>query len=229
MVYITGDLHGDFSRFSSPCYASPAQRGHPDRLRGFRLYMERGQEGRGLAKKIGSRPYAVLFLDGCHENFDLLKEYPVTDWKGGRAQVISGNLVHLMRGQLYTLEGYRFFTFGGGESREYDLRDGAKTWWEEEMPSAGEMTQGLETLAAAGNQGGFILTHEPLRPCQGNIWPAGTTGWTASTSTSTGWRRSPPTSDGSSGSLHMDKTMSKQHVAVFQTVVPVVESHAKRK
>ena len=31
------------------------------------------------------------------------------------------------------------------------------------------------------------------------------------------------------GSLHMDKTMSKQHVAVFQTVVPVVESHAKRK
>ena len=31
------------------------------------------------------------------------------------------------------------------------------------------------------------------------------------------------------GSLHMDKTMSKQHVAVFQSVVPVAESHARKK
>lgn len=228
MVYITGDLHGDFSRFSSPAMRR-LRKGDTLIVCGdFGFIWNGDKKEEALLKKIGSRPYAVLFLDGCHENFDLLKEYPVTDWKGGRAQVISGNLVHLMRGQLYTLEGYRFFTFGGGESREYDLRDGAKTWWEEEMPSAGEMTQGLETLAAAGNQVDFILTHEPSARARGYL--AGRNdSWTASTSTSTGWRRSPPTSAGSSGSLHMDKTMSKQHMAVFQTVVPVVESHAKRK
>ena len=228
MVYITGDLHGDFSRFSSPAMRR-LRKGDTLIVCGdFGFIWNGDKKEEALLKKIGSRPYAVLFLDGCHENFDLLKEYPVTDWKGGRAQVISGNLVHLMRGQLYTLEGYRFFTFGGGESREYDLRDGAKTWWEEEMPSAGEMTQGLETLAAAGNQVDFILTHEPS--ARARVYLAGRNDrldgvnvYLNRVEEIASYKR------WFFGSLHMDKTMSKQHMAVFQTVVPVVESHAKRK
>ena len=156
MVYITGDLHGDFSRFSSPAMRR-LRKGDTLIVCGdFGFIWNGDKKEEALLKKIGSRPYAVLFLDGCHETFDLLKEYPVTDWKGGRAQVISGNLVHLMRGQLYTLEGYRFFTFGGGESRgirpagrRKNLVGGRR------MPSAREMTQGLETLAASGKPGGF--------------------------------------------------------------------------
>ena len=117
---------------------------------------------------------------------------------------------------------------GGGESREYDLRDGAKTWWEEEMPSAGEMTQGLETLAAAGNQVDFILTHEPSARARGylagrNDRLDGVNVYLNRVEEIASYKR------WFFGSLHMDKTMSKQHVAVFQTVVPVVESHAKRK
>ena len=100
MVYITGDLHGDFSRFSSPAMRR-LRKGDTLIVCGdFGFIWNGDKKEEALLKKIGSRPYAVLFLDGCHENFDLLKEYPVTDWKGGRAQVISGNLVHLMRGQL---------------------------------------------------------------------------------------------------------------------------------
>ena len=58
-----------------------------------------------VLNKIGNMPFNVAFIDGCHENFELLSEYEVIDWNGGKAQLISGNLVHLMRGQIYTIEG----------------------------------------------------------------------------------------------------------------------------
>ena len=159
MIYITGDLHGDISRFSAPAMRR-LRKGDTLIVCGdFGFVWDGSAKEQKLLKKIGAKPYTVLFLDGCHENFDLLKEYPVTDWKGGRAQVISGNLVHLMRGQLYTLEGYRFFTFGGGESREYDLRDGAKTWWEEEMPSLEEYQEALANLERVNWTVDCVLTH----------------------------------------------------------------------
>ena len=96
MIYVTGDLHGDLSRFSDPRIR---------RLRkgdilivcgdfGF-IWSGSGKEQK-ILKKLGRLPYAVLFVDGCHENFDLLRDYPVTDWNGGKAQVIEGGLVHLL-------------------------------------------------------------------------------------------------------------------------------------
>ena len=67
-----------------------------------------------LLDYLGSRKYTVAFVDGTHENYDLLKKYRMTVWNGGRVHRISGNLFHLMRGQIYTIEGLRIFTFGGG-------------------------------------------------------------------------------------------------------------------
>ena len=228
MVYITGDLHGDFSRFSSPAMRR-LRKGDTLIVCGdFGFIWNGDKKEEALLKKIGSRPYAVLFLDGCHENFDLLKEYPVTDWKGGRAQVISGNLVHLMRGQLYTLEGYRFFTFGGGESREYDLRDGAKTWWEEEMPSEEEMLHGLKTLESHGNRVDYILTHEPSgKACTYSGGPNarldGINIYLNQIEDKVQFER------WFFGSLHLDKVLSKRHLAVFRKVIPVHPAANRRR
>ena len=57
-------------------------------------------------------PCPVLWLDGNHENFDEIGEYPVTEWHGGKVQFIEENIIHLMRGQVYEIEGKSFFTFG---------------------------------------------------------------------------------------------------------------------
>src|SRR5690554_385255 len=40
---------------------------------------------------------AVLFIDGNHENFELLNDYPVTEWKGGMVHEIEPGIIHLMR------------------------------------------------------------------------------------------------------------------------------------
>lgn len=227
MVYVTGDLHGEYARFSAPAVRR-LKKGDTLIVCGdFGFLWKGGKKEEALLKKIGAKPYAVLFLDGRHENFDRLGAYPVTDWNGGRAQVISGRLVHLLRGELYTLEGETYFTFGGGESPDRELRAAAGTWWEEEMPTPAEMRHGLETLMKAGKKVDYILTHEPSGKCRGLL------------------ESREARLDGLNvyfnqleeyveygrwffGCQHLDKPLSRRHRAVFRDVVPVRESPKRR-
>ena len=62
---------------------------------------------------LARKDFTLLFVDGNHENYDLLAEFPVQMWHGGKVQMIRENVIHLMRGQMFNLQGRRFFTFGG--------------------------------------------------------------------------------------------------------------------
>ena len=61
-------------------------------------------------------PVTVLFIDGNHENFDKLNAYPVDEWNGGKVHIMENNIIHLMRGQVFDIDGTTFFTFGGAAS-----------------------------------------------------------------------------------------------------------------
>lgn len=43
-------------------------------------------------------PCTVLFIDGNHENFDLLEQYPEEEWHGGNVQYIQEDIIHLRSG-----------------------------------------------------------------------------------------------------------------------------------
>lgn len=74
MIYITGDLHGDISRFSAPAMRR-LRKGDTLIVCGdFGFVWDGSAKEQKLLKKIGAKPYTVLFLDGCHENFQLLQE-----------------------------------------------------------------------------------------------------------------------------------------------------------
>lgn len=47
---------------------------------------------------LEERPFTTLFVDGNHENYDRLKKYPALEWNGGKVQMISDSVIHLMRG-----------------------------------------------------------------------------------------------------------------------------------
>lgn len=228
MVYITGDLHGDYARFSAPAVRR-LRRGDTLIVCGdFGFLWKGGKKEEALLAKIGKKPYAVLFLDGTHENYGLLSGYPVTEWNGGRAQVIRGNLVHLLRGEIYTLEGETYFAFGGGESPDPDVRAAAGTWWEEEMPTPAEMRRGLEALINAGKQVDYILTHEPSGKCRGLLESRGARldgvniylNQLEDYVTYKRWFF---------GCQHLDKALSRRHRAVFRDVVPVRENEPKKR
>ncbi|MBP3852839.1 MAG: metallophosphoesterase, partial [Erysipelotrichaceae bacterium] len=54
---------------------------------------------------LESLPWQTCFIDGNHENFTLLNAFPVETWHGGKVHRIRPNIVHLMRGEYFDIEG----------------------------------------------------------------------------------------------------------------------------
>ena len=180
-IYITGDTHADFRRFGSQffddeeCYVIICG--------DFGGVWDNSRTGKYWLDWLENKKFTLLFVDGNHENFDLLNSYPVTEWNGGKVHFIRKNIIHLMRGQVFTIEGKRFFTFGGGQS--HDIQAGIldrsdpdfatkkkkldreralyridhETWWKEELPSEAEMAEGLKNLEKVGNKVDVVISH----------------------------------------------------------------------
>lgn len=161
MILVTGDTHGDidFNKLLA------------DNLKHLTaedyvivcgdcgvLFFPREQEK--MIKMYSSLPFTVLFVDGNHENFDLLESYPVEEWHGGKIHRISDKLIHLMRGQVFELEGHTFFTFGGAFSIDKAWRKPGISWWPQEMPSDEEVEEGFKNLEKYHNQVDYVLTHD---------------------------------------------------------------------
>lgn len=104
-------------------------------------------------------PFTILFVDGNHENFDLLNSYPVEIWNGGKIHKIKENIIHLMRGQIFTIENKTIFTFGGATSIDKYRRIEGVSWWKEEIPSREELAEAMTNLAKYNNEVDYIITH----------------------------------------------------------------------
>ena len=122
MIYVTADLHGDATRLRTKEIRRLKKGDTLIVLGDFGFLWQGTPKEKKLLKKLGKKKYQILFLDGAHENFDLLEQYPVEEWGGGQVRRIDGNLRYLMRGQVYVIEGKRIFTMGGGESDEKEMR-----------------------------------------------------------------------------------------------------------
>ena len=114
--------------------------------------------------KSDLKPYTklkctVLFVDGNHENFDLLESFPVEKWKGGKVHFVAPNVMHLMRGQVYNIDGKTFFTFGGATSVDRFLREEGVSWWAREAPFYEDISEARENLKKVGNKVDYIVTH----------------------------------------------------------------------
>lgn len=218
MIYLTGDLHGELRRFDDS-KIHKLKKGDSLIICGdFGFIWDGSTKEEKILKKLGKKKYKILFIDGTHENFDLLDKYPVTEWSGGKAQNISGNLYHLMRGQVYELEGKKIFTFGGGTSSDKPMRVEAGKWWEQEMPTTAEMREGVDNLYNHNLTVDYIITHEPsprVRALQNNSKLDKTQievyfEEVAKTVTYEKWFF---------GSLHIDRVITAKHFALFNNVV----------
>ena len=110
---------------------------------------------------LSTRRFVTAFVDGTHDNMNKINRSRVTYWHGGMVHRIKGNLIHLMRGQIFDIEGNTYFTFGGGESTDKDMRLEQGTWWREEEPTPIEMANGANRLDEVGLKVDYIITHEP--------------------------------------------------------------------
>lgn len=125
MVYITGDIHADPRRFASDIFPEQKEMSKEDFViicGDFGLIW-----GNNLSKReeywlnwLSEKPFTTLFVDGNHENFDKLETYPEEEWHGGKIHRISDSIFHLMRGEMFEIDGVNIFAFGG--ARSHDIR-----------------------------------------------------------------------------------------------------------
>ena len=170
MVYVTGDLHGDYSRFKRP-EMKKLRAGDILLVCGdFGFIWDNSKQEQAVLKKLSEKKYTIAFVDGCHENFDLLQQYRLVRWRGGVARLIAPNIFHLQRGEIYTIENQKYFAFGGGHSQDYEYRRDTGNWWRQEQPTHDEIRRAIRNLNRNQATVDYIITHEPpasLKDCLG--------------------------------------------------------------
>lgn len=189
MIYVTGDCHQNFRKFNTKIFPEQKEMTKEDYViicgdfGGVWNKEVENKEEKHLLDWLEEKPFTTLFVDGNHENFDRLYSYPVELWHRGKVHKIRPSVIHLMRGQIYEIDGKSFFTFGGASSHDIesgildpedpDFKEKKKwldrewrsyrvnhiTWWAQELPSEEEMQEGRANLAAHDNQVDFIVTH----------------------------------------------------------------------
>lgn len=118
-----------------------------------------------------SLPCKTLFVDGNHENFDVLLKYPVVEFCKGKAHKISEKIYHLIRGEIFMLSNKKVFCFGGGFSAKILTNSSPIYVWNEELPNLEEYKNGLDNLKKCNFNIDLILTHSaPLSVVKGNLF-----------------------------------------------------------
>jgi len=186
MVFITGDTHGNFQRFATEHFPEQKKMSRKDYVI---ICGDFGGLWDGSSKEnywldwLNDKPFTTLFVCGNHENFDMLGALPEAEWHGGKVHQVRDHVLHLMRGQLYEIDGYQFFTMGGAQS--HDIEDGildpddpnfrveyrrkakanlrfrvrGRSWWPEEMPSDEEYLTAMATLDKHNWEVDYVITH----------------------------------------------------------------------
>lgn len=110
MIFITGDTHGDWkNRFKPECFPIGQSLNRSDYVivcGDFGYWHDTDIERNNL-DWLESQPWTTLFVDGNHSNFDRLKKLLVEEWNGGKIHKIRPHIIHLMRGQVFTIDGKR--------------------------------------------------------------------------------------------------------------------------
>ena len=121
---------------------------------------------------LEEKPWTTLFVDGNHENHMRLREYPIKEWNGGKVHEIRKSVLHLMRGEVFELEGKTFFCFGGARSTDQLYRIPYRSWWPQEIPSKEEYDNAISNLELINYHPNYIITHAMpdiyLRELQGS-------------------------------------------------------------
>ncbi len=143
MIYITGDTHIpiDIQKLSAKRFPLQKEMAKSDYViicGDFGGVWDKSNEERYWIDWLKKKNFTTLFVDGNHENFDMLYNLPTEEFCGGTVHKVDEGIYHLIRGEAYNIDGKSIFILGGASSHDKKWRTEGKNWWKEELPSAGE-------------------------------------------------------------------------------------------
>lgn len=107
-----------------------------------------------------SKPWTTCFVDGNHENHHALAGLPVREWNSGLVHEARPHVLHLMRGEVFDIDGLTVLAMGGAASNDRQYRREGRSWWPEEMPSEEEIEHCRSSLDRVGWKVDHVVTHE---------------------------------------------------------------------
>lgn len=159
-VFITGDKHGSFLPLTGMAEHNQIHEEDVLIIAGDAGYVWDDNYKYRVNTVAQTFPGTVAFIDGNHDNHDILNSLPVYKWNGGKAHKVGERVYHLMRGEVYNINGKNFFTFGGARSNDKDRRVEGESWWKEEDPTLEEFEYGRKKLMENLKTIDFVITHE---------------------------------------------------------------------
>ena len=121
MIYLTGDTHIpiDIEKLNTKNFPEQKKLSRDDYvivLGDFGLLWQKNKTYEYWKKWLEEKNFTTLWIDGNHENHAWINSLPTESWNGGLIHRISENIIHLMRGQIFEIQGKTFFTCGGAAS-----------------------------------------------------------------------------------------------------------------
>lgn len=179
MIFVTGDIHAwdDIRKLAARRWPEGRSLTKSDCLvvaGDFGLYWSDPPEHSDeyWLDWLHERGWTTLWVDGNHENHDLIDAMPITRWCGGDVNVDEKrpDIIHLRRGQVYDVpaasgHSVRLFTFGGARSHDIQYRKEGRTWWAREMPGESEFREARMNLERCGWSVDYVVTHD----CPGRL------------------------------------------------------------
>ena len=171
MIFVTGDTHADIDIGKLSVKNFPRQKdlSKSDYLivcGDFGLVWDGSSREMWWQDWLTEKNFTTLWIDGNHENFDILREFPLTKKFGGVVREIAPDIFHLDRGQVLTIDKKKIFVMGGARSHDKEYRIEHISWWEQEMPSRDEMDRAIESLDKHQWKVDYVLTHCAPRSIQ---------------------------------------------------------------
>lgn len=171
MIFVTGDTHAniDIGKLSVKNFPKQKELSKDDYLivcGDFGLVWDGSAREMWWQDWLTEKNFTTLWIDGNHENFDILREFPQTEKFGGVVREIAPDIFHLERGQVLTIDGKKIFVMGGARSHDKEYRIEHISWWEQEMPSREEMERAIESLDKHQWKVDYVLTHCAPRSIQ---------------------------------------------------------------
>lgn len=159
MIYITGDTHGNIDFNKLKIYFKNRYVTKKDYLFILGDVAIVWNEIENYIWDYIRLGLTILFIDGNHENFELLNKFPVVEFKGAKCHRIAKDIYHVLRGEIVKINDLSFFCMGGATSIDKYMRQDRISWWEEENITYQDIQNGLDNLEKVNNKVDYVLTH----------------------------------------------------------------------
>lgn len=172
-IFLTGDTHSDVSRILKLDLPELTKDDYVIILGDFGVVWRNDIMMNAVLKQLSEKNFTVCFIDGNHENFDAISQIEkVEKWNGARAGILPHGIVHLLRGEIYTIGNRTIGVCGGANSIDKAWRTPGVSWWAQEEITDKDVEIFLLNLNEKYGEGvkklDLMLSHD----CPASIVPA---------------------------------------------------------